>query len=68
MRYEIQLDHERLEAGWGRHCWVIDTEYGERLCLLPEREAQAEADRLNALAEQSGLIGVVNGLKKLTRH
>lgn len=53
MRYRAEIDTDRQTGGWGRHCWVIDTQTGKSLCLLPETEALVEVDRLNALEPHS---------------
>lgn len=68
MRYSIELDHDRLAAGWGRHAWIVDA--GRKVRLLPANEARDERDRLNVeivRAQEFGLIGrVLNSLIKIS--
>lgn len=59
-RYSIELDQGRLDAGWGRHAWLMDA--GRRIRLLPANEARDERDRLNVgivQAQEFGLLGRV---------
>ncbi|MGY0575763.1 hypothetical protein ACTGJ9_035925 [Bradyrhizobium sp. RDM12] len=35
MRYVLELDCDRRNAGWGQHFWIIDGVTGERLHLCP---------------------------------
>lgn len=58
MRYSIELDEDRLAAGWGRHAWLLDA--GHKVRLLPANEARDERDRLNVAivrADEFGFLG-----------
>lgn len=50
-RYILELDHDRLDAGWGRYYWIIDTTltgWERYLALLPAKDADREVLRLNS--------------------
>jgi hypothetical protein len=46
MRYRLELDQDRKDAGWGLFYWIVDTLENKPLRLLPEQQAIAEMDRL----------------------
>jgi hypothetical protein len=57
MRYKLELDQDRKDAGWGLHYWIVDTLENKPLRLLPEQQAIAEMDRLNDVPSEPVAIG-----------
>ena len=57
MRYKLELDQDRKDAGWGLYYWIVDTVENKPLRLLPEQQAIAELDRLNGVPSESVASG-----------
>jgi hypothetical protein len=50
-RFILELDQDRMKAGWGSHYWIIDTTltgWSRYLALLPTRDAEREVARMNS--------------------